>query len=296
MKRKQKKEILKIYNEYLKGSTQKQLNKKYKTDTYYHFKKYNLKCRTTGESVQKFRHLQGGRLKLNYLFNSIKNETEAYIIGLFLSDGCVTKGVIQFKFNKKDIELLNIIRNYVCKDLKLYKDKNSLILKICSKKCVENLKKLNIPIKEKTKCQINIPKMNDNLLRHFIRGYFDGDGTVFLCNKNNKNKSTVLKSNICSPTNGILLKIQNILFNYKIESILNCEIRIGKELKIPGSTCIAKQNMYRLYIRKKSELFKFYNFLYLDSKIYLTRKFNIFNNNKQCFVYKYKYANTEVTV
>ena len=38
---------------------------------------------------------------------------------------------------------------------------------------------------------MHIPNIPKNLIRHFIRGYFDGDGTIFMDRK-------YYKSNICS--------------------------------------------------------------------------------------------------
>lgn len=38
----------------------------------------------------------------------------------------------------------------------------------------------------------------------------------------------------------------------------------------------------------------FYNYIYKDKSIYLQRKFDKFNNNKQYFQYK-RHVNTEVT-
>lgn len=112
--------------------------------------------------------------------------------------------------------------------------------------------------------------MDKNLLRHFIRGYFDGDGTVFYDRQ-------YLKSNICSISNTILEEIKNILTENEIESSINVEIREGKSLKLPqGTESTSCKNMYRLYVRKKESLEKFKKFMYKDSNVCLIRKFKKF--------------------
>jgi len=278
--------ILKVYDEYLAGATQDFLDKKYKTQTGYHFKNYNLKCRKTHESISNFRNLKGGRLTLNYLFESINNEQEAYIVGLFMADGWVATNTIGFRFKNDDVELLHNIKNYICKDIKIYIDNNKLSkgIRICSIKAIENLNNLGIPISNKSSEQLKIPNMPNDLIRHFIRGYFDGDGTVFIANKNTNIKNKYLKVNICSPTENILKEMQNYLKNNNIESTINCEKRKDKTLIIPKGTCIGSMDMYRLYIRKKLEIKKFYELLYKDSNTYLKRKYHVFKDNEKLLI------------
>lgn len=270
-----KKEVLNLYNEYLNGATQVQLNKKYKTDTGYLFKKYNLKSRTPSESRIRFRHTG---IKLNYNFKSISNEYEAYIVGMFLADGWVNKNQLGLTLKQSDKKLLKEIKNYFSKDITLQKDKNSYKFVISSTQACINAINLGI-VRNKSKKQISIPEMDEKLLRHFIRGYFDGDGTVFKC------YNKYLKSNICSTTINILKSIQKILKDNNIYSTINIEKRVGKKMNLPNNkSCIAKADIYRLFIRRKNDLKKFFDYLYLDSNIYLERKYNVFNNNKKMLI------------
>lgn len=119
--------------------------------------------------------------------------------------------------------------------------------------------------------------MDEQFLRHFIRGYFDGDGTIFVCNV--KGVPKYLKGNICSPTENILKEIQDKLLKYGIESTINIEKRQGKRKRTPFGECVCKTDMYRLFFRKKDSIRKLYYFLYKDSTIYLERKKEVFDNN-----------------
>lgn len=272
--RRTKENVLSIYEEYINGETMYKLDLKHKTSTYYLFNKYKLETRTTYESIKKFRK---SAISLSYQFEKINNEYEAYITGFFMADGYVSKHQLGIKLQKRDYNTLLEIKNYFSNDIKLQSYKNSVSFVVSSMTACENAVKLGI-LKNKSTKRMTIPIMDENLLRHYIRGYFDGDGTIFVCNKNSSNP--YLKSNICSSDENILKEIQNVLTVNGILSTINCEKRIGKTMKLPNNkTCVATQDMYRLYIRRKNELSKLFHFMYDNSNIHLDRKFNIFFNN-----------------
>lgn len=272
--------IKKIHNEYLNGSTQAELDNKYSIDSYYYFKKHKLKTRSTGQSRALIRK---NCIKLNYNFKSISNEKEAYIIGLMFADGYQNGSQIGLK--SKDKDLIEEVKNYFSKEIVLQKSKNGKYYSfvISSKEACFSAEKLGFE-KSKTKKEISIPKMKDNLIIHFIRGYFDGDGTIFICNDKN-NKSSFLKGNICSPTKRILEEIQCFLKKNNISTTINIEKRVGKKFILPqGKYCVADMDMYRLYFRKKEDIKKLFFLMYNNSTMYMKRKYNVFNNNKHLFI------------
>lgn len=124
--------------------------------------------------------------------------------------------------------------------------------------------------------------MKDSLIRHFIRGYFDGDGTIFVCNNNNVK---FFKSNICCVTTSILEEFQQQLQANDICCTINKENRKGKTMRVPEGTCICTFDMYRLFIRKKDSIKKFYHYLYDNCNIYMERKRKVFEDNKELFNY-----------
>ena len=265
-----KENVLQMYEEYTKGSTIKELDTKYRTNIYYLFKKYNLKSRTTSESVLLNRK---NKINLKYNFNSINNSEEAYIAGIFLADGYVGTHQLGLKLKKSDKYIVDKIKNYFSDEIKLQEDKNSFSFSVSSMKACENAVNLGI-LRNKTNKEMMIPKMNIKFHADFIRGYFDGDGTIFKCN------NKYLKSNICSPKIEILIKIQEILINNNIFSTINKESRIGKTFILPqGVSIIGSMDMYRLFIRKKDDLKRFYYFLYNDCDFLLKRKKEIFDDN-----------------
>ena len=285
---------LKLKKEYDAGASMLQLSKKYSTDINYVFNKFNISRKTKLEYIEwKKNHRRYCSYTLKWDCSSINNEYEAYIIGLFMADGYVSKNQAGLRLKKSDKKLVEQVKNYFSEDIKLQEDNNSFSFVISSTKVCDNLIKLGV-LKHKTFKELCIPTMNPSLVRHFIRGFFDGDGSIFLCKHNN---NVYFKSNICSPTKNILEEIQLELKKSNIESTINLEHRIGKELKLFDSTIIGSVDMYRLFIRKKDSIEKWYHYLYDNSTIYLERKFYIFNNNLELFKYKKirKQVNTELT-
>lgn len=92
------------------------------------------------------------------------------------------------------------------------KNIKSAYVSIYSVDLVRDLKH-NFNIKPKKSLTYNPPQLPEDLIRHFIRGYFDGDGCIrwHKCNK-------TPKLNICSGSKPLLEWVKN-----KIENILNVD-------------------------------------------------------------------------
>ncbi len=198
------------------------LKKKYFKTVDYWLKKY--KFYTPNKKIVEARHKINN---FNWDGKEINNEIEAYIVGLLMSDGYVVpgNGMIGIRLTDKggEFDILSKINNYLLKIPKKLKknNKNVISYKIYSEVFMQNIISLGIT-PNKTYSQMHIPKMKTYLIRHFIRGYFDGDGTIFKDRK-------WLKSNICSISKSILLEIQKFLLKNNIESTIDTEIRQGKK-------------------------------------------------------------------
>jgi LAGLIDADG-like domain len=214
-------------------------------------------------------HNQKYALDFNF-FNQIDTEEKAYIFGFLYADGCLYRTSIIFNICSIDIDILEKIRNVMQftgqiyinppRDCKLKNEKVIHIkeqsrLQITNKFLIEQLKKLGLT-ERKSKTLVFPQTVPKHLLRHFIRGYFDGDGSVSI-------DRNCLRLN-CSfvGTHEFLSEIKNILMKNSIDS--------GKIYKHNG--------MSYLRVGKYWNIKKFYTFLYHDSKIFLSRKNNIFNN------------------
>jgi intein/homing endonuclease len=128
----------------------------------------------------------------------------------------------------------------------------------------------------KTYSELKIPNIPKNLIRHFIRGYFDGDGsfigTVRPPNPKNReiNPKITRSFQICGKT----LTLLNEISDFLKESGINMKVNYLK-----------RDNMYRIHTGARLEVEKVFNLLYSDANFFLKRKFTKFNY----------YVNTEVS-
>lgn len=110
-----------------------------------------------------------------------------------MSDGTITKGQyrLDYHINIEDKELLEYfkiispdVHIYICKPCEskatvrgsTVKSNTSIRMNLNSQQIVEDLKNKYGITNNKIYMELNIPKMSKELIRHFIRGYFDGDG------------------------------------------------------------------------------------------------------------------------
>lgn len=250
------------------GWTNKQIKEKYNLDPNYWFRKYEF-IKHKDDFVR-----PNTKILIKYKFDKISNETEAYILGLLLSDGSISSNSqlqIKLKSDISEIKLLHQIINYISPETKLITKQNTTFFRIASVEIKENLKQYGMT-PNKTYTLDKLPDIPKKLYRHFIRGYFDGDGTIFMDRK-------WLRTNICSINENFLLELQAILNDANIESRINVEIRENKKMKVVQGYSENCKNMYRLYVSKKEAIKKFYHYMYDGATIYLERKKNKFEDN-----------------
>lgn len=207
----------------------------------------------------------------NY-FENIDNEDKAYWLGFIYADGYVRTGInnrwgqLKIKLSTKDRDHLEVFKkcidsHYEIKDNieKFKKDgreyiSHSSTLNVYNLKMVKDLMSIGC-VNNKT-FKIRMPIIREELYRHFIRGYFDGDGCIYVV----KNRPNSFKVTICSN----IEFIQDI-FNYLGYGI----IRLIKKISI-------------LEISKIENIKTFRDYMYNDSNIYLKRKkdkFNLIDDN-----------------
>jgi len=187
-------------------------------------------------------------------FDNINTQSKAYWLGYFYADGCICnqytvsltskdkKAVLEFR---EDLKIKNKI--FIDKRKKQY----YYTLIIGSKYMVTILfKKYKLVTNKYNK--LILPKLQKRLYRHFIRGFFDGDGCVLY---GSNRVSFILQS--ASVT--FLLQIQKI-----IDKFLNND---NKQAKLHKD-----RNSYRLVYCKKKHIPKLYKYLYINSYRYLNRK------------------------
>lgn len=126
-------------------------------------------------------------------FERIDNEHKAYWLGFIMADGNVRiennkKYVLEIGLKDDDNEHLNkFLKDINSTDTVTYKMNGiykSCRVMIRSKKLVTDL--ISLGCTERKSLTLKFPTIDEKLLRHFIRGYFDGDGSVYFNNNSKK--------------------------------------------------------------------------------------------------------------
>jgi hypothetical protein len=125
------------------------------------------------------------------VFNNIDTEEKAYWLGFIYADGTNGKNnnLFRISLSIKDEQHILLFKKCIESEHKItYAETNdpfgygggevykSAILSISSKEISQALKKLGINGNKTTYSQL--PQIDEKFWSHFIRGYFDGDGSI----------------------------------------------------------------------------------------------------------------------
>lgn len=206
-------------------------------------------------------------------FETIDTEEKAYWLGFLYADGCINKIYRNDKLKSMDIELslckrdenhLQKFLNSLESDIKIKHKSIKLNGKIyeasrvtvcCTKMCRDLCDKGCTPQKSLTLKFPTVDVIDDKLLKHFIRGYFDGDGCVSI------SKENIIIVNFVGTLN-FLKGVSNFLLKNSI---------IYKE-----PSYVQKGNAFQMFIYGADIIKQFYKFLYDDATVYLDRKYEKF--------------------
>jgi DNA-binding transcriptional regulator WhiA len=205
-------------------------------------------------------------------FQTIDNQEKAYILGLLYADGYVGDNHFNnIVLGMKDKDIIYKVANLLEYDGEIRLGNKggfensgvNYILSISSEKMASDLRKLGL-YPNKSTSMVEIPQLDTELYRHFIRGYFDGDGSILHSKTTSyhmvageKKKYEYDKVNFCIlGTNSFIMQIVNIL-NLKYYSIRKTKCNEIIEIRV----CSNK------------EIKKLFKYFYDESTIYLERKF-----------------------
>ena len=205
----------------------------------------------------------------NHLDN-VDTEDKAYFLGWMLSDGCVSKNTLRINLKRDDEYIIKEMFNKFSTGYKSTIYKNNKSMSLSSTKMIHALKNLGC-VENKTEVGFDLPDISKDLFRHFVRGYFDGDGSIGV---RSERPNQILVS-ICSINEKFLIQLQEKLCEHNILSTIYKENRKDKSLKRPdGRYSINNKDMFRLTIQTHKEKLKFYELLYNNCTIKLTRKYD----------------------
>lgn len=204
-------------------------------------------------------------LNENY-FDNINTPNKAYILGWVMSDGYVNN--YKLVFGLKDLEILEFIKSETKSEHKISEvfvyDKRTnktyqqYVLQITSKKMSESLNKLGVH--QSKSFTVDLPKIDNTLYPHLIRGIFDGDGYI----GEGKNSA-----------GNLFPRFSLILSENLYNSLIPIFNDLNIELKKPNIVAEKNGNLIlKLRIYRKKELRYFFNYIYGSGDVSkLNRKF-----------------------
>lgn len=212
----------------------------------------------------------GHKFLLNYFdeffFDNIDTEEKAYWLGFIYADGYLNnRNGIGIELDVKDKEHLERFKKALQAELevKVY-HKNSTFgpqtncrFLICSKHMYSILLGYFGSI-HKT-FEGTFPKINKNLERHLIRGFFDGDGCLTYASKD-------YSKYIVSPSVNFIGTKETLQY---IEKITNMEWHWSKRIK-------NNTNNFQIGCGKINQVLSFLHYMYDDATIFLNRKYERF--------------------
>lgn len=221
-------------------------------------------------------------MKYNGEFKQIDTEEKAYMLGQLFGDGCNQyindykidlASTIEDKEFYKRLHTIFPFFNYHDK----WGNKAVVHLQCGYKELCLDLKNLGLT---QNKCKqdelgnFNLPKLEEPFMQHFIRGFFDADGSVWHPERYRSRNNTRVEiglgaKNFCKQ-----------LHDYLVSKGINMKYR--ERLKTSGAIDNDKIFMsYSTQATSRKESQKFANYIYKDATIYLERKKKLFNIYKR---------------
>ena len=219
------------------------------------------------------------RYSCDHDFFSRDNEESFYVAGFIAADGCVLadcnvlsiglalKDLAQLEMTKKLLKAENPISEHLIKNSKRnpkWNDCKKAEIKITSKQICKDLKRFNI-VPRKTHTYKFPEWIKTHPLRHhFIRGYFDGDGSFY---------SNLKKDGIRS--------VKQVYFSLRgTDDFLAAVIEIFNK-EIDFSTVSSKKKprlnsgIFTLEYGGNRLIEKIFSYMYKDATVYMQRKHDI---------------------
>ena len=245
---------------YIGGKTQREIAKQFccsPTVICRILKKHSIKTRRFGGNL-KYKDINTN------FFKEINCEENAYFLGLLYADGCVsTKNksyLISLKLKKSDAHIIERFKNIMSPSslVKTTKDGKYCYFNINQKEICEQL--INLGCVPNKSLILEFPtKVPINLIHHFLRGYSDGDGSIY----KNKLKNCINTIWKITSTKNFCLKVTQILKN-KLNINTSQSLAKPKTNEVTTNLTVGGNRQTKILL----------DWLYQDANIHLTRKYN----------------------
>ena len=200
-------------------------------------------------------------------FENINTELKAYFLGFIYADGAIGTNndiILNLKFSNYNIKLINKFINEIGysgnynikKGHNPLSKENAIRLNFSCEKMWNDLNRLGIIPNKSLELKI-LPCINNSLYCHFIRGYFDGDGSICVYYDNYDQRERYSLSIL--GTYDFLTDLQNKLY----------DLCLIKPIKLHKTK---SYNTKELNHRGKKNIIKIREFLYKYATFYIDYK------------------------
>jgi len=192
-------------------------------------------------------------------FEKIDSEAKAWVLGWWYADGNVVDDKIRLAITDKELvekiaKLMDYTGEVNFKKRKQPHHKDQWELRICRKKLVEDIIKLGC-FKRKSMI-LEFPTFDqvpEKYIRHFIRGYFEGDGSIYPSRKKYWQVCIVSSENFI-----------NGLRNYLKQKF---DMKTSWQYRYSHTTTM------QMRITRQADVIRFLDWIYKDANYVLDRKF-----------------------
>lgn len=220
--------------------------------------------------------------KEHFYFSQIDTEYKAYILGFIYADGCLIKpngnrqGRLTISIQLEDGYILNPLRQAIVGKDYIVKyspaqiragEKPQAVVNISSQWIYDDLVDLGCP-PNKTIAGIKFPNIAEELVHHFIRGFFDGNGCLNV---------DYPKNSYVSRITGVKLRERNAIrgrltYTSTDKSFLEALIRIIPHTGYYMETRTKGMETSMLKFERQGDVVGILNYMYKDATVYLKRK------------------------
>lgn len=212
-------------------------------------------------------------MEYNNELEQIDTQEKSYLLGMLFADGVITtNNAVRLSITDKElIDKLYDNFPFFNKgefDFSIYNINSKIQYSLTKKseKLQNDLINHGLQFRKSTENldTIKIPNIQDILISHFIRGYFDGNGSISIPSK----RPNLRRIEICSSSNTFIINIKQYLESKNI----NCPIFREKKN--------TKSSLYLIEWVNSEDTLKLREFLYNNANIFLKRKKDLFDSFK----------------
>ena len=223
-------------------------------------KYFNVSIRPVSRILRKHNIIRNSSRKYycdQNFFEAINTEEKAYFLGYLYADGYVRErkrsSEVRLKLHRQDKAIIEEFNRTIKGNYPITDEKNTNCVKITigSKKMVGDLIKVGC-VQAKSLILTFPHWLEEGLLNHFIRGYFDGDGSISMTHGN--------------PNEPRINFVSSHSFIISLRGILSKKCGLSKVRIMPQGRA------YELPYAGRLQVMRVYQFLYHRATVFLKRK------------------------